>query len=266
MIIVSLTTIPSRIDLLKPILDSVLKQTISVDHIEINVPYKCVRTGEDYRIPEWMENMDKVLIFRTTDYGAITKIAPTLLRHRGEVIGIWSIDDDIIYPPKTLEILHKVFDPSNSTIICNVGTQIISRRKSYYEIDQKVMILEGSSGVLYPTSCIFDDFESYVETTSLDSDSRKSDDVILSNYFALHKIPIIQKSFLGKERSNIRTNATPQSNHKDALWLQDDGHSLRYNRVLDYLKAAGLLAPPWNNGYILKKYGFPFNSRSLLTV
>ena len=96
MIIASLTTIPSRIDLLKPILDSVLNQTIPIDHIEINIPYTCLRTEEEYTIPEWMETMDKLLIFRTTDYGAITKIAPTLLRHRGEPIGIWSIDDDFV--------------------------------------------------------------------------------------------------------------------------------------------------------------------------
>jgi hypothetical protein len=260
MIIASLTTIPSRIDLLKPILDSVLNQTIPIDHIEINIPYTCLRTEEEYTIPEWMETMDKLLIFRTTDYGAITKIAPTLLRHRGEPIGIWSIDDDIIYPPCLLQNLHKVFDPSKSTIICNLGTQIINRRKSYYSTDQQVMMLEGSNSVLYPTSCIVDDFESYVETTSLDSDSRKSDDVILSNYFALHKIPIIQKSLLNNGRLNLITNRTPQSNHKDALWLQDTGHSIRYIRVLDYLKAAGLLAPSWNNDSVFKKrFGFPFN-------
>lgn len=262
MIIASLTTIPSRIDLLKPILDSVLNQTISVHHIEINIPYKCLRTGEDYCIPEWMENMDKVLIFRTTDYGAITKIAPTLLRHRGKPIGIWSIDDDIIYPPNSLEILQKVFDPSRPTIICNLGTLISNREKKYYSRDQQVMIAEGSSSVLYPTSCIFDDFELYVEKTSLHSDSRKSDDVILSNYFALHGIPIIQKTLLGNGIPNVHTNATPQSNHKDALWLQDSGHSIRYIRVLEYLKSTGLLAPSWNNDSVLKRrFGFPFSLR-----
>ena len=59
MIIASLTTIPSRIDLLKPILDSVLNQTIPIDHIEINIPYTCLRTEEEYTIPEWMETIDE---------------------------------------------------------------------------------------------------------------------------------------------------------------------------------------------------------------
>lgn len=257
MIIASLTTIPSRIDLLKPILDSVLNQIISVHHIEINIPYKCLRTGEDYHIPEWLKNMDKVLIFRTADYGAITKIAPTLLRHHGESIGIWSVDDDIIYPSNSLEILYKAFDPSRSTIICNLGTLISNRLKKYYPKDQQVMMLEASSGVLYPTSCIFDDFESYVEKTSLNPDSRKSDDVILSNYFALKGIPIVQKTLLGNGIPNVNTNATPQSNHKDALWLQDTGHSIRYIRVLEYLKSSGLLASSWNNS-LAKRIGFPF--------
>ena len=245
-------------DLLKPILDSVLHQTISVDHIEINIPYKCLRTGEDYRIPEWLENMDKVLIFRTTDYGAITKIAPTLLRHRGESIGIWSIDDDIIYPPNSLEILYKVFDPFGTTIVCAIGTLITNCEKKYYSKDQQVMMLEASHGVLYTTSCIFDDFESYVEKTSLNLDSRKSDDVILSNYFALKGIPIVQKTLLGNGIPNVHTNETSQSNHKDALWLQDTGHSIRYIRVLKYLKSSGLLASSWDKA-LIKRIGFPFN-------
>ena len=261
MFIASLTTIPSRIDLLKPILDSVLRQTIFIDHIEINIPYECLRTGEKYIIPQWLLQMNKVQIFRTTDYGAITKIAPTLLRHRGENIGIWSIDDDIIYPPNSLEILQKVFNPLDSKIICNIGTLIFRSEKKYYSRDQQVMMLEASPGVLYPTSCIFDDFESYVEKTSLNSDSRKSDDVILSNYFALKGIPIIQKTLLGNGMPNVHTNATPQSNHKDALWLQDTGHSIRYIRVLEYLKSIGLLAPLFNQSLLppLKRIGFPFN-------
>ena len=55
-VIASLTTIPSRIDRIRPVLDSLRNQTVPVERIEINVPDVCVRTGETYVIPEWFHS------------------------------------------------------------------------------------------------------------------------------------------------------------------------------------------------------------------
>ncbi|TIU62381.1 MAG: glycosyltransferase family 2 protein, partial [Mesorhizobium sp.] len=64
-----MTTIPSRIDRIGPALESVLGQTVAVKHVELNVPYVCVRTNEPYILPAWLAEMERVKIFRTDDYG-----------------------------------------------------------------------------------------------------------------------------------------------------------------------------------------------------
>src|SRR5580700_4297514 len=106
-ILASMTTIPSRIDRIRPALESVIGQTAAIENIEVNVPYVCARTNQSYVMPTWLERMDRVKVFRTDDYGPITKVAPTLLRHKDEQhTYIWSVDDDIAYPSNQLEMLR----------------------------------------------------------------------------------------------------------------------------------------------------------------
>ncbi len=49
-IVATMTTIPSRIGLIRPVIDAVLAQTVPIQHIELNVPYDCMRTGEAYNM------------------------------------------------------------------------------------------------------------------------------------------------------------------------------------------------------------------------
>ena len=101
-IIASLTTTPSRIEHIQATLESIIKQSVLVDAIELNIPNAFERTGETYTIPIWLLELVKsskntqceVRIFRTDDYGAITKIAPTILRYIGDNdILIWSVNE-----------------------------------------------------------------------------------------------------------------------------------------------------------------------------
>ena len=47
-IIASMTTIPSRIAEIEPVIESVLNQDVAVDRLEINIPFYCKRNGEEY--------------------------------------------------------------------------------------------------------------------------------------------------------------------------------------------------------------------------
>lgn len=243
-VIATLTTIPSRIDHIRATLDSVLAQTISVDHIELNVPEWCLRTNEPYVLPAWLDEMPKVHVIRTPDYGAITKIAPTLLRHRDEPdTMLWSVDDDFVYPANTLAWLWKDFFPDQGFILCNSGCVFSNTLPgiTYQTIrtHARVDLLEGFGTVLYPTTCIGDDFADYVETTSKHDDARKSDDVILSNYFARRGTSVWTS---GDPAGTIQYHKHMCSyyNKPDALHKQDDGHQVRYGRVLRWLKEQGL--------------------------
>lgn len=129
---------PRRVDLLRPVLESLLSQRPEgiVASIELNLPYFNVRTGENYSIPEWLSPNSnsnstpfdgRVRIFRTPDYGTITKVAPTLLRHATAIdVYIWSVDDDTVYDrdslfhllehePMAIQFakLHRIHDPDS---------------------------------------------------------------------------------------------------------------------------------------------------------
>src|SRR5262245_2862061 len=121
-IIASMTTIPSRIALIRPAIESLLRQNMPIESVEINIPFYCHRTQESYELPSWLETMDRVRVFRTDDFGPITKIAPTLLRHsHDDNVYIWSADDDFIYPPNQLEMLCHCHDPSQKRILTRHG-------------------------------------------------------------------------------------------------------------------------------------------------
>jgi len=107
--IITLTTIPTRLQSkygydIKYCLDSLLEQNHEDYEVHLNIPYIFKRTGEEYIIPDWMENYtnnDKFNLFRTEDYGSATKLIPTLERTEDEDI-IVVVDDDIVYHPEML--------------------------------------------------------------------------------------------------------------------------------------------------------------------
>jgi hypothetical protein len=187
-----MTTIPSRIDHIRPAIESALSQTVPVDHVELNIPHFCVRMGRPYHIPGWLEGMKGVKIFAPPDYGPITKVGPTFLRYRGDrETYIWSIDDDCAYPNNQLALLCLAHDPSKYRILCRHGGILRPDGIVQYlwgEID--VNLFEGFGSVLYPPNCIGADFSEFLRATSANAECRKNDDVVLSLYFRKHDVPI----------------------------------------------------------------------------
>lgn len=172
MIIASLTTLPNRITRIKNALDSIVDQ---VDSIEINIPYKCKRTNEDYIIPEWLESYPKLTIFREEDIGPLTKIVPTLKRHQDKYI--ISIDDDVNYTPTIVQDLKRACGINQ----VSSASGILINNKTYSQSKScNVSALEGFAGIMYPPR-IYQNFE-YFEKTNTNIDCYLSDDVILSNW------------------------------------------------------------------------------------
>lgn len=222
-VIASLTTLPSRINKIGKMLISILDQTYPVDSIHINIPLFCKRTKEEYVIPEWLTTFPKLEIFRTQDYGSITKVAPTFFREKEAYI--WSVDDDLAYPTYTLQ---KLVEDKNVEAI-----------KYYYDFKlDDLHIFEGFGSILYPPSCVQEDFQDYLDITSALPDCRVSDDVILSNYFAnLKKVKVANTE-------NIHKYVLPYYKSIDATHLQTGGHMPRYKRVIEQLKVLNLFRFP----------------------
>ena len=123
-IVISLTTIPDRIEKIKPALVSLLNQTRRVDEICINIPYKTIK-GKKYTIPHWLKDLKNVKIRRVEkDWGPSTKLLPTLIREKYNTI-IIVVDDDVIYGSKIIESYTKEFYCRDcKDAITNFGSKI----------------------------------------------------------------------------------------------------------------------------------------------
>jgi len=111
-IVVSLTTVPERINGMKSTISSLLRQTLKPDEIAVHVPMRTYK-GKEYVIPDWLTsltapgNRSRVKMYRPeNDYGPATKLLFTLKREHPES-KIIVVDDDIVYPPVLVETLVK---------------------------------------------------------------------------------------------------------------------------------------------------------------
>lgn len=232
-----MTTIPSRIDHIRPVIEAVLNQSVKVERIEINVPYICVRTGEAYRIPDWFSDYGSLFVHRTEDWGPITKIAPTLLRHRDdEEALVWSVDDDCAYPANQLSLLASHVSPGEKRILTRHGGLVAEGGSIDFVYGvMPVDMLEGFGGVLYPTNCIDDDFEAYCRTMIENTDCRKSDDILLSFYFRKRGVEILLANQPTDDVPFMPSGFQPYATASDSLSAVDGGHLEKYKRVYAYL-------------------------------
>lgn len=93
-VVISFTTTPDKIKKIKPMINSILDQTVKVDQIVMVIPYKY--KGKKYDVPEYIK--DVANIFPSgNDYGKGTKLIPILLREQECDTIIIALDDNIVY-------------------------------------------------------------------------------------------------------------------------------------------------------------------------
>ena len=237
-IVATMTTIPSRIALIEPVIKSVLSQTVLVSHVEINIPVTCKRTGEVYVIPRWLTKHPKVHVHRTEDYGPITKVGPTLLRYASDTeTYLWSVDDDFDYPSTHLALVMVPFDPTKKEILSRYGGKLTSDGTIQpWTGTSYVDYFEGFGSVLYPPNCIRDNFETYLVTSSKNERCRRADDIVLSMYFKHVGVPM--------KLNNTPTDDTPYLHLLESALpqgqiqaLSAQGHVDNYKVVYKYIRA-----------------------------
>jgi len=110
-IIISLSTIPDRIDRLQPTIESLLNQTRPPDEIVLAIPDFSIRQQRGYKIPDWLNQTPKVRILRCDkDWGPATKfiavVQDELAAGRTHTL-IMVVDDDRTCPRDSVELyLH----------------------------------------------------------------------------------------------------------------------------------------------------------------
>jgi len=155
-IVGSLTTIPSRINKIKPVIDSLLKQKRPLDKLYINIPWKTLK-GDTYKIPEFLTNLDGeiVCINRCQDMGPITKLIPTIEKETDDKTYIITFDDDLIVNPRVIGIFELKIKKYPNNVLSFSGWNIGSF-PFYFQYcienthDIEVDWVQGTHGIAYP--------------------------------------------------------------------------------------------------------------------
>jgi len=193
-IIISLTTIPSRLNYhdsnggLQPVINRLLTLSYTNYEIHLNIPYIVKKTNEEYSIPSWLTEItdSKLKIFRTDDYGSMTKILPTILRtEESDDVIIITVDDDLSYEDGFIEYHIEKRKQYPNAVIGFAGISALNGTCHFcttVKNDVRVKIIEGYKTVSYRRSFFKPDFFSEFVGKSW------SDDIILSAYMGKHNI------------------------------------------------------------------------------
>lgn len=129
-VIISMTTTPSRIKKIGPVIRSLLDQTVRVDSISIVIPY-----GKDYTIEKDLEKV--VSVYRTgKDYGELNCLIPTVMREGESDTLIITVGDDTIYSKDFIEKLLETNQSNTDSIIFNSkDEQVDTKKGSVFKTD-----------------------------------------------------------------------------------------------------------------------------------
>jgi hypothetical protein len=98
-LVVTLTTVPERMDKLAPVFRSLMDQTVRADRILLARPHHSRRSGVPY--PALTPPFPGVDVIDCADEGPATKLLPALLAEPEAAILV--VDDDVIYPVDFIE-------------------------------------------------------------------------------------------------------------------------------------------------------------------
>ena len=117
-VIVSLTTTPYRMKKIKPMVRSIMDQSVRIDQIALNIPSQT--ENDKWDIPENLENL--INIYHTgRSYGRGTRCIPTLLRETDAKTIIILLDDYFIYEYDFIEKLIDEYKRNPGVCIYNKG-------------------------------------------------------------------------------------------------------------------------------------------------
>jgi hypothetical protein len=206
-IVVTFTTIPSRLVSnyefdIRYNLNSLLNQSYDGEYeVHLNIPYFCKKTDSEYVIPEWLTELEstnsKLKIFRTEDYGPLTKLLPTIERiENGETI-IIVVDDDLVYHENMVKehVKNQLkwtdypvgYDGMRSRNEDGTFSNYFGDTRDHYysgtHRDARVDILQHYKTISYKRRFFGEDFKEFVEKYYT-----WNDDLFVSAYFASKKI------------------------------------------------------------------------------
>lgn len=192
-VVISLTSIPGREELLGRALASVLAQTYPADAIYLWLPDGYRRD----RLPAISHSVPRLRIGCCEDLGPATKLLPTLFQECDPETAIVTLDDDIEYGPSVVEKLVQGALLHPGAAIGFTGWQVVGDggdAKVYHFDDalpecamfQPVDVIEGYRGAIYRRGFFGSDVFAQLRTLQA---FRLHDDILFGGHLASHKIP-----------------------------------------------------------------------------
>lgn len=128
--VISLTTIPPRMEKIGPTLESLVRQTARIDEVILWIPHAYRRSEfKDFALPQVP---DGVTIRRADkDHGPATKILPALRLFAGQDVRIIYCDDDRVYNPDWAQRMIDFSDRHPGECIAEAGEVVESLYRKY---------------------------------------------------------------------------------------------------------------------------------------
>jgi len=217
--IVSLTSIPSRIQNIHFTIKSLLENTIQPDLIYLNI-------HKSTSVPQELRSIKNLFINKLDiDFGPLTKLYPTLLKEKDDETVIICVDDDIIYNPYTFEHLLKASEKYPDKCICNTGWSYIDLKFFHIPIIlnipnvvRKVSVLQCYNGVLYKRKF----FKNLIFLEQFCLDCKTTDDILISKTLGKENVDIYSIPMSNKHKTNESKNSEKLGsyNMKNMQWIK----------------------------------------------
>lgn len=193
--VVSLTTVPSRIQQLKPTIVSLLRQSKLPAHIELNLPKKS-NEAKPWCIPDWLVNLQALKIYWVDqDYGPATKFIPTLERYQHQDQLIIVVDDDMVYPKNLIsQLLEADQAVGGAKVFCANG-HCITKNHVFFDHpsdkhilagQRRVAIIEGCGGYAIRSRHL--DVVALKNTDQAPNGALRMDDIWISGHLSLRGV------------------------------------------------------------------------------
>ena len=257
-VVVTLSTVPQRLlgksgdeFGIQPGLRTILEQTNVLYEVHLNIPY--AYQYQKIHIPDWLADWQQqyphLKIFRTADFGPVTKIYPTLQRVSNPNQLIITVDDDLLYEDGFI-LAH--LDARERYPECAIGfagiTSIEEHEVGRYHFasttpeDIRVRMLEGYKTISYRRRFFTEEFDEFAL-------SHWNDDVAISAYLGYKNIHKLVLKCPTCTNYSPRVESFPVINH---VPLESNGIGCnRFRRDENIIKSGDDVAAEWYTlGYL----------------
>lgn len=184
-IVFTLTTTPSRMPHLRPVLEALLDSSVQPNAVYLHVPDESVRERCVYTVPPELEELCArgLVIHRCgDDLGPITKVAPILQCEMERDAIVIIADDDELPPPRYHEpLVTNLVHTGHVTAFR--GFNLRHGKEKWNTTGGRVEVVEGYTGVAFR----LEHLQGFVPTFMPGAPCFYTDDIVLSHYWTREK-------------------------------------------------------------------------------